>query len=62
MPSRSRACSNRRIDARLYLMQEQFPEALGALSALSQSNAMAFELAQWQRIQLFFIQKMQKRL
>ncbi len=42
------------IDARLYLMQEQFPEAL---SALSQSNAMAFELAELQRIELFLAQE-----
>ena len=42
------------IDSRLYLMQQQYPEAL---SVLSQSHAMAFELAEIQRIQVFLAQQ-----
>lgn len=41
------------IDSRLYLMQQQYPQAL---AILNQSNAMAFELAEIQRIEIYLAQ------
>lgn len=42
------------IDSRLYLMQQQYAQAL---SVLTRSHAMAFELAEIQRIQVFLAQQ-----
>lgn len=41
------------IDSRLYWMQHQYPEAL---ATLNQTNPMAFELAEIQRIEIFLAQ------
>jgi hypothetical protein len=42
------------IDSRLYIMQQEYPQAL---SVLNQSHAMAFELAEIQRIQVYLAQQ-----